>query len=68
MQADHNDITPVFLAVQRGEEGQAAFEWLMGKGARYNEPTAAEAAGAAAAAAAATASGAAAATAAGSAH
>ncbi|GBF93117.1 hypothetical protein Rsub_05846 [Raphidocelis subcapitata] len=36
-QGDHNDITPVFLAVQRGEEGQEAFEWLMQHGARYTE-------------------------------
>ncbi|KAI8467738.1 MAG: ankyrin repeat-containing domain protein [Monoraphidium minutum] len=37
-QGDHNDITPVFLAIQRGEEGQAAFEFLLQHGAHYNEP------------------------------
>ncbi|KIY98905.1 hypothetical protein MNEG_9058 [Monoraphidium neglectum] len=41
-QGDHNDITPVFLAIQRGEEGQDAFEFLMQHGARYNEPVAEE--------------------------
>ncbi|KAK9864267.1 hypothetical protein WJX84_009264 [Apatococcus fuscideae] len=31
---DKNGITPVFLAKQKGEEGQAAFEFLMQNGAR----------------------------------
>ncbi|KAK9835913.1 hypothetical protein WJX74_010869 [Apatococcus lobatus] len=35
--ADKNGITPVFLAKQKGEEGHAAFEFLMQSGARYTQ-------------------------------
>eukprot|EP00877_Chromochloris_zofingiensis_P009255 jgi/Chrzof1/4583/Cz14g19050.t1 len=41
-QGDANDITPVFLSLQRGEDGQAAFEYLLANGARYNEQVADE--------------------------
>lgn len=36
-QGDHFKITPVFLAMQKGEEGKAAFEFLMLAGARFNQ-------------------------------
>lgn len=34
---DRLGLTPVFLAHQRGEEGQAAFECLLARGARFNQ-------------------------------
>lgn len=36
-QGDHFKITPVFLAMQKGEEGRAAFELLMLNGAKFNQ-------------------------------
>lgn len=36
-QPDAFQITPVYLALQKGEEGKEAFEFLMTSGARYNE-------------------------------
>ncbi|KAK9815857.1 hypothetical protein WJX72_010854 [[Myrmecia] bisecta] len=36
-EADKNGITAVFLAKQKGDDGLAAFEYLMECGARYNQ-------------------------------
>lgn len=35
-QSDNYTMTPVFLALQKGDEGRAAFEYLMSCGAKYN--------------------------------